>query len=297
MISGVLPVDKPAGFTSFDVIAKLRGILGERRLGHSGTLDPMATGVLPVFIGAATKAADILPDQTKSYRAGFVLGFSTDTQDTSGKISERSGLKVAREDIERELGGFLGISMQLPPMYSAVKVGGKRLYDLAREGKTAERTPRKIEISEINLLSFDEKTQSGEISVCCSKGTYIRTLINDLGERLGTFGAMSGLRRTYSQGFDISACFTLDEIQSAKDAGRLNELIMPVEICFSGYPALHLSPEQARMYKNGVRLDPKRVRGCGAEGLYRVFGPEFLGLGQLGEDLRSYKNFWGKTDG
>ncbi|MBQ8623221.1 MAG: tRNA pseudouridine(55) synthase TruB [Oscillospiraceae bacterium] len=295
MKTGVILVNKPKGFTSFDVIAKMRGILKERRLGHSGTLDPMATGVLPVFVGKATKACDILPDNEKSYRAEFKLGFMTDTQDTTGTVTKTSNAKASEKEILAALEGFKGKISQLPPMYSAVQVGGKRLYDLARQGIEVEREPREIEVYEILLEEFDEADQSGVLFISCSKGTYIRTIINDLGEKLGTLGAMSELIRTSSQGFVLEDCLTLDEIQAAADEGRLDELIKPLDECFKAYAEIGLSEKQTQMYKNGIKLDASKVKGAESAGLYRVYGDEFLGLAEIkqGEDIiRVYKNFW-----
>lgn len=293
MIFGVIPVDKPAGFTSFDVIAKCRGILKEKRLGHSGTLDPMATGVLPVFIGRATKAIDILPDGEKRYRAEFELGRSTDTQDRTGETLATSAKKVEEADVEAALKGFIGKIAQIPPMYSAVKVGGKRLYDLARAGVEVERKPREIEIFDLSLIGFDAKTQSGALEISCSKGTYIRTLINDLGERLGTLGIMTELRRTYSQGFEISQCVTLDKLEEYAKANRIDELIIPIERCFECFPRIDLSEKQERMYKNGVLLDAARVAGAYGDGLYRTYGSGFLGIAKVsGGEIRVCKNFW-----
>lgn len=295
MKQGVILVNKPAGFTSFDVIAKMRRILKERRLGHSGTLDPMATGVLPVFVGKATKACDILPENEKSYLAGFVLGHSTDTQDTTGKTVATSDKKVSEAKIASALQGFKGKIMQLPPMYSAVQVGGKRLYDLARQGIEVEREAREIEVFDIRLESFCYESQSGELFVSCSKGTYIRTVINDLGEVLGTFGAMSSLKRMSSQGFRIDNCLTLEEIEAISKDGRIDEIIKPIDECFKAYPEIRLSEKQAGMYKNGIKLDRSRVSGADKAGLYRVYGDEFLGLAEIRPDeeiLRIYKNFW-----
>ena len=288
-MTGVVAIDKPEGFTSFDVVAKCRGILKERRIGHSGTLDPLATGVLPVFVGRATRAVDILPDTDKSYVAGFKLGFSTDTQDTTGEITAKSGVTVSESEVAEALSGFLGEQLQLPPMYSAVRVGGKRLYELARAGKTVERQPRRIEIYGIRLLNFDENTQSGELSVDCSKGTYIRTLINDLGERLGALGAMSALRRTRSQGFTLEQCVTLDQLEAASASGCLGGLILPVESCFLSYPEIRLSQRAAERYKNGVT-----VSGIEGSGLVRVYSDGgFLGLGSITESgLKTFKGFW-----
>lgn len=293
MISGVIPVDKPAGFTSFDVIAKCRGILKQKRLGHSGTLDPMATGVLPVFIGGATKAIDILPDAQKRYRAEFELGRSTDTQDRTGRVLATRDRIVSRETLVRVFPEFVGRISQIPPMYSAVKVGGKRLYDLARAGVEVERKPREIEIFSLELLGFDEKKQSGALEISCSKGTYIRTLINDLGERLGTLGVMTELRRTYSQGFEMSQCVTIDKIEEYAKAGRADELMIPVERCFGDLPRIDLSEKQEKMYKNGVKLDTARVKAAGGDGLYRAYGSDFIGIAEIScGEIRVYKNFW-----
>ena len=296
MISGVIPIDKPEGFTSFDVIAKCRGILKERRLGHSGTLDPLATGVLPVFVGRATKAIDLLPDHEKRYVAGFKLGYSTDTQDVSGETLSTSEKRVTRRDIEEAIPRLVGKIMQVPPMYSAVKVDGKRLYDLARAGKTVERTAREIEIFSLTLRGFDEKLQSGGLEIACSKGTYIRTLINDLGETLGTLGVMTELRRTYSQGFDIDGCVKLEALEEAVKAGRLDELIVPVERCFECYPKIVLDEKLERLYRNGVKLDYGRV-GCREDGRYRVYGSVFIGLGiARNGEFKTLKNFVGDNN-
>ncbi len=295
MKSGVILVNKPSGFTSFDVIAKMRGILKERRLGHSGTLDPMATGVLPVFVGKATKACDILPENEKSYRAGFVLGCSTDTQDTTGAITQKSDKRASKEEILSALEGFKGKIMQLPPMYSAVQVNGKRLYDLARQGIEVERTPREIEVYDIRLEEFDEESQSGNLFISCSKGTYIRTIIHDLGLKLETLGTMSALERTSSQGFKLENCLTLDEIQAVADNGRLDDIVKPIDECFKEYPEIRLSEKQAKMYQNGIKLDANKVSDAKGMGIYRIYGTDFLGLCEIkeGEDIiRVYKNFW-----
>ena len=185
MLNGIICVNKPEGFTSFDVIAKLRGILRMKKIGHSGTLDPMATGVLPVFAGSATRAISILPDTDKSYLAGFRLGLVTDTQDITGKILEEKPFSVSMQEIEAKAPLFRGNIKQIPPMYSAVSVGGKRLYELARKGIDIDRPAREIFIDNFDITEFDEKTGCGKLSVTCSKGTYIRTLIHDLGQELG----------------------------------------------------------------------------------------------------------------
>ncbi|MEG2083411.1 MAG: tRNA pseudouridine(55) synthase TruB, partial [Oscillospiraceae bacterium] len=197
-MNGIIIVDKPAGYTSFDVIAKLRGILGERRLGHGGTLDPMATGVLPVFAGNATKAVDFLPDETKRYTATVRLGILTDTGDITGTITEKSDKNCTLQELECALCSFVGAQKQVPPMYSAIKKDGKRLYELARKGKTVEREPRNIEITELRLVDFDESVREFAIDVLCSKGTYIRTLAEDIAASMGLVAALCALRRTMS---------------------------------------------------------------------------------------------------
>lgn len=293
MKSGVIVINKPAGFTSFDVIAKCRGILKERRLGHSGTLDPMATGVLPVFIGRATKAIDILPDGRKCYLARFKLGFSTDTQDSTGEPKDRSDKRAERAEIEAVLPEFTGRIMQTPPMYSAVKVGGKRLYDLARQGIEVERAPREIEIFRLELTDFDPDAREGGLEIDCSKGTYIRTLINDIGEKLGTFGHMTALTRSYSQGFTLAQSVDLSRLEELARAGRAAETVIPIAECFGCFPKIRLSERQERLYRNGVRLDPQRIEGAPQDGVYRVYGGGFLGLAKVeGGELRGFKSFW-----
>ena len=279
--SGVLCVNKPQDFTSFDVVAKLRGILHIRRLGHGGTLDPMATGVLPVFVGTATKACDIMPDNTKSYRAGFRLGQTTDTQDITGEVRTVSDKPVSREDILARLPDFTGKIMQLPPMYSAVQVNGQRLYDLARRGVEVEREAREIEVHSLVLTEYSHDTREGVLEIECGKGTYIRTIINDLGEALGCGGIMTSLVRTGSGGFGLEDCHTFEEIQKACEEDRLAELILPIGRVFAGMPRLRLNEAQTRMYRCGVKLDTSRVRDI-REGVeeYAVYGSDggFIGI-------------------
>ena len=279
-MNGILCVNKPQDFTSFDVVAKLRGILQMKRLGHGGTLDPMATGVLPVFVGCATKACDIMPDNTKSYRAGFRLGCTSDTQDVWGTVSELSGKAVAESDILAVLPEFTGRIMQLPPMYSAVQVNGKRLYDLARQGIEVEREAREIEVSGLVLESYDSVSREGVLSIECGKGTYIRTIINDIGEKLGCGGIMTSLVRTSSCGFSLDECFTFEQIQQARDEGRLEELILPVDRVFEALPAIRLGEAQTRMYRSGVKLDISRVRDVRPDAdTYRVYGNDGAFIG------------------
>ncbi|MBQ8959670.1 MAG: tRNA pseudouridine(55) synthase TruB [Ruminococcus sp.] len=295
-MNGILIVNKPEGFTSFDVIAKLRGILKMRRLGHGGTLDPMATGVLPVFVGSATRACDIMPDNTKSYRAGFCFGQTTDTLDITGTVLTESDTGASRQEIEELLPQFRGDIMQLPPMYSAVQVDGKRLYDLARKGETVERTPRPAQVMRLEILSYDQEERQGELEIVCGKGTYIRTIISDIGEKLGCGGVMTSLVRTSSGGFSIEESHTLDEIQRAADEGRAEELILPIGRVFSSLKRLSLSQPQTKMYRNGVKLDLDRVRGVVPDcDTYAVYGSEgeFIGTARADREnglLRVGKN-------
>jgi len=287
-MNGILCVNKPQDFTSFDVVAKLRGILRERRLGHGGTLDPMATGVLPVFVGTATKACDIMPDNTKSYRAGFRLGESTTTQDVTGEVLTRSDMAVGGEALRAVIPEFIGDIMQLPPMYSAVQVNGQRLYDLARKGVEVEREPRPITVYGIDLVSYDEGAREGVLDISCGKGTYIRTIINDIGERLGCGGVMTSLVRTSSGGFTLADCFTFEQIQQARDEDRLEELILPIERVFTKLPKLRLGEAQMRMYRNGVKLDLARIRDIKAGVTeYAVYGSDGAFIGTALADFEN----------
>jgi tRNA pseudouridine55 synthase len=295
-MNGILCVNKPDGFTSFDVVAKLRGILQMKRLGHGGTLDPMATGVLPVFVGNATKICDIMPDNTKSYRAGFRLGKTSDTQDITGNILSESDKAVTEAELLDVLPCFTGSIMQIPPMYSAVQVNGKRLYDLARQGIEVERTPRNIIIDNLRLEEYNPATREGKLFIACSKGTYIRTIISDIGEKLGCGGIMTSLIRLSSGGFTLDDCHTFEEIQSAKENGCLEELILPPERVFVDLPVIRLGEVQTRMYRNGVKLDLSRLHDIidGAD-IYTVYGYDgsFIGTAKACREdgiLRVMKN-------
>ena len=291
-MNGILCVNKPQGFTSFDVVAKLRGILKIKRIGHGGTLDPMATGVLP-----ATKACDIVPDTSKSYRAGFRLGITTDTLDITGKITAENQSRVAVKDILDVIPLFTGDIKQVPPMYSAIKIGGQKLCNLARNGIEIERPARDITIDSIKLESFDENSQSGIISVICSKGTYIRSLIDDIGGKLGCGGVMTSLVRTMSGGFTLEDCFTLEEIQNLADTGEIENTLYSVECVFNMLPKIMLNEVQTRMYRNGVKLDLNRIDGIKPEiPRYCVYGDDnrFIGVARTDFvkcELRVVKNF------
>lgn len=297
-MNGILILDKPSGFTSFDVVAVLRGLTREKRIGHTGTLDPMATGVLPLLLGCATRAEALLPDTDKEYEAGFRLGIATDTQDTTGKTVAESERGATAEQVESALNAFRGDILQVPPMVSALSVGGKRLYDLARQGIEIEREPRPVTIYRLELLAYDEAARSGTLRVACSKGTYIRTICADLGEALHTYGAMSSLRRTRASGFTVPDCVTLPRAKELAAEGRLEERVLPVETPFSALPAVGVSPAQTVRFLNGGALDLKRTALCRAapdEGsVYRVKSPDggFLGLGRAeGGQLRVLRLF------
>lgn len=281
-MNGIICVNKPQDFTSFDVVAKLRGILRIKRLGHGGTLDPMATGVLPVFVGTATKACDIMPDNTKSYRAGFRFGQTSDTQDITGEVLSSSDMPVSKDELLGVIPQFTGKIMQLPPMYSAVQVNGKRLYDLARQGIEVERTPREIQVDSLVLEEYNPEKREGVLSIACSKGTYIRTIINDIGETIGCGAIMTSLVRTSSGGFTLADCYTFEQIQQARDEDRLEELILPIERVFEKLPKLRLGEAQTRMYRNGVKLDLARVYNIRDDkDTYAVYGNDgcFIGTG------------------
>lgn len=283
MINGILCMDKPEGFTSFDVIAKLRGMMGIRKIGHAGTLDPMATGVLPLLVGSATKACDILPSEGKRYTAGFRFGAATDTQDSTGTVLREADGPVSHAALEALLPEFMGEIEQLPPMYSAVQVNGQRLYDIARQGREVEREPRTVLVESLALLGYDEETRSGTLDIRCSRGTYVRTILHDMGERLGVGGMMTSLRRTESSGFTLEDCITMEQAQRLAETHGFEQAVIPVERVFAPCPDIRLSEVQTRMFCNGVRLDLNRVPYRNEPGLHRVYGPEkrFLGVARL----------------
>lgn len=280
-MNGIICIDKPQGFTSFDVIGKLRGILKMRRLGHSGTLDPMATGVLPVFVGFATKACGILPDERKIYVAGFRLGQVSDTQDSTGTIlEEHDASGITEAQILQVLPQFVGDIAQIPPMYSAVSVDGKRLYELARQGKTVERKARQVHVDSITLTAFDEQTHEGTLEIHCGTGVYVRTILHDLGQILGCGAVMTQLRRTMSNGLSIEKCLTFELIQTLADEGRLADALIPIAEVFESMPKLQLDEKQTLHYRNGVKLGLSQFKRQLTDAQrYAVFGtPDgFLG--------------------
>lgn len=288
-MNGVIVVDKPQEFTSFDVVAVMRGILHTKKVGHSGTLDPMATGILPIFTGSATKAISLLPDSNKSYRAGFRLGQTSDTLDIWGNCTEQRNVNISAEIMLQTLERFTGDIMQIPPMYSALKVNGQKLCDLARKGIEVERKPRPVTISRLELVDFHDGTE-GTIDIDCSSGTYIRTLIDDIGAALGTGAIMTSLRRTKACGF--TGGFTLEQLK-AMPPEELRGLIKPIDEVFSEYPEIHLDERQRTLYLNGVRLDVNRLGNTPEDGqMCRVYSGEFLGMAKISADeLVSVKRF------
>ncbi|MBP5310328.1 MAG: tRNA pseudouridine(55) synthase TruB [Lachnospiraceae bacterium] len=257
MINGIINVYKEEGYTSFDVVAKLRGITKIRKIGHTGTLDPDATGVLPVCIGSATKLVDMLTDKTKEYVADMKLGITTDTQDISGQVIDKKEVNITIDEFRDAILSFIGASKQIPPMYSALKVDGKKLCDMARAGITVERKPRDINISDIEILEIDRT--SAKVRVSCSKGTYIRTLCNDIGERLGCGAVMTGLVRTRSGSFTIDKAYRLDQIEELSQKGELESIVTRVDEVFSDYARVTVSAETEKRVLNGnqIRLDSK----------------------------------------
>ena len=281
--NGIILVDKPADWTSHDVVEKLRGILHERRVGHSGTLDPMATGLLTVFVGTATRAVQFAETHNKRYVASLRCGYSTETQDTSGRVTAQTGISPTEDELTDVLPEFTGEISQIPPMYSAIKVSGKKLYELARKGETVERKPRTVNISELSLVGHDG--DDFVLSVSCSKGTYIRTLCNDIGERLGCLACMSALRRTNAGPFDVRDAHTLSEI--AEDPERY---IIPVDSLFSEHPAIGFSAAQTAKLKCGNILNVSAKNGT-----YRVYGEngDFLALANVSAGkLKTIKSFF-----
>ena len=289
MPTGIIIIDKPRDWTSMDVCGKLRRLLGERRVGHAGTLDPMATGVLPVFVGRVTRAVEFAEPGAKEYLAGLRLGLSTDTQDITGALLEKRPVTCSRSDVETVLERFRGDILQVPPMYSALKVNGQKLYELARKGKTVDRKPRPITVYELEL---GEQIGENEyaLRVKCSKGTYIRTLCQDIGTALGCGGCMSSLRRTMAAGFDLAQAVTIDKVIAAAENGTAESLLLPVDQYFRRYPEISISGESERRCRNG-----NDFRSKGADGLYRVYNADgaFLMLGErTGGVMRTVKSFF-----
>ena len=287
-MDGVIVIRKEKGFTSHDVVAKLRGILHMKKIGHTGTLDPDAEGVLPVALGKATRLVDMITDKEKTYEAVMRLGVVTDTQDMSGTVlSQTTELSVTEEELCTVVSSFVGDYMQVPPMYSALKVNGKKLYELAREGKTVERKPRPVRFYEIEIL--DISFPLVRFRVTCSKGTYIRTLCNDIGEKLGCGGAMEELLRTQSGNFTLEESMTLSQVEEAVANGTIGEKIVSIEDVLSMYPALICTPEGDRLLGNGNPVPEELVQGGSREEKVRMYKSSGNFTGIYGWDERKQK--------
>ena len=287
-MNGILLIDKQPDWTSNDVVAKLKGILHQRRIGHSGTLDPMATGLLVVFVGRATRAVAFAEGHDKRYLAGLRLGITTDTQDITGTVLEEKNVSVSMEELDQALALFRGEIQQVPPMYSAIKHQGRRLYDIARKGGEVERKPRTITIHDLRLIG----QQNGDwlLDVSCSKGTYVRTLCHDLGQTLGCGGCMSSLRRVQAGQFSVDQAVTLEQVQHMADEGRAEELLLPVDSLFDQYPACVVDAAQEKKIRCG-----NQVESGLAVGMYRVYnqGGDFLMLGRAEDGkMKTVKSFF-----
>ena len=288
MANGIVIIDKPQGWTSMDVCAKLRGILKTKQIGHAGTLDPMATGVLPVFVGQATRAMSFAESGEKEYIAGLRLGLTTNTQYTQGETLSQTAVVCRRAAVEAVLPRFTGDIEQIPPMFSAIKIGGQKLYELARKGQEIERPTRTVTIHGLELLEPEEPDGDWRLRFRCSKGTYVRTLCHDIGRALGCGGCMSSLRRTMAAGFTLAECRTIEEVQQQGES-----LLAATDSLFRQYPAYRIPSEQAdRRCRCGNPLTAEGLQ----PGLYRVYGTDgtFLCLSRWENGvLTSEKNFFG----
>jgi tRNA pseudouridine55 synthase len=290
-MTGIIALKKGENITSFFAVNKVRRIIGEKKCGHTGTLDPNATGVLPIAVGGATRFIELLPTHKKAYTATFKTGICTDTLDIWGQVTATYDKVVTFDEIREAALSFKGEIMQLPPMYSALKKDGVRLYELARQGVEVEREKRKCEIYELTV----EKAENGEYSLYCecSAGTYIRTLINDIGESLGCGAVMTSLCRSFACGIELSECFTLEELQELKEKDELYRALIPLDKLLEEYPQITVTENQAKRFSNGGSLMRERLKGALENGLYRVYGNgEFLGLGELdNENLKVKRVF------
>ena len=284
-MDGIVIVDKPEGWTSQDVVSKLRGVFQTRRIGHGGTLDPMATGVLPVFVGRATRGVEFFEHAEKTYEAVLRLGLATDTEDITGTVLEEKEVNISKEQFLPVLEKFRGEIQQIPPMYSAIKVNGQKLYDLARKGREVERQPRTITIHKLECLAFTGHT--AKLLVHCSKGTYIRTLCKDIGQALGCGGCMESLRRVTAGEYTIENSTPLQTLIESETPGQY---LLPVDSMFLTHPAVTLTEKQEKCCRNGVAFTTNLP-----EGTYRVYAGngEFLALSHMVEGkLTTIKSFW-----
>lgn len=282
-MTGIIPFYKGQNCTSFKAVAIVRHITNEKKCGHTGTLDPMATGVLPIALGRATRFIELLPDHTKSYQAEFRLGICTDTLDIWGEVTEQSGKTATYEAVKEAAESFKGQIMQVPPMYSALKKDGVRLYELARKGETVEREERPCEIYSLEIFPCENGDFSLEVT--CSAGTYIRTLISDIGEKLGTGAVMTSLERTKACALEKSRCVTEEMLKKYAEENRLNELLIPIEELLKEYPAVNVTTAQGKRFLNGGELSKERFYHKNIIGLCRVYADgDFLGIGEMAED-------------
>ena len=288
-MTGFVFLNKDEGMTSFFAASRLRRIFSTKKVGHTGTLDPMATGVLPVAVGGATRFIDFIPDSDKSYRARFLLGKTTDTLDITGQVLTESEVNVKREDVEKNIPDFTGEIFQVPPMYSALKKDGVRLYDLARQGIEVEREKRQITVYSLSLTDYEGENEF-EIDVSCSKGTYIRTLIDDMGKRLGCGAVMTKLERTKANGVDIADCLTLEELTALCEKGEEESSLHTVDRLLP-YDIIKVTDNQAKRFSNGGELDTERLKIIPQAGVYKVCSREgrFLGLGEITQDKTQLK--------
>lgn len=285
MYNGIINIYKEAGFTSHDVVARLRGILKQKKIGHTGTLDPEAVGVLPVCLGSATRICDMLTDQDKEYEADMLLGVETDTQDLTGRILADRPVRCSEDEARCAVLSFVGPYDQVPPMYSACKVGGRKLYELAREGKEVERSPRRVLISSIEITDMDLPRIS--MRVTCSKGTYIRTLCHDIGQKLACGAAMQSLKRTRAGRFEIEESITLAQLEKLCRDGREQERILPVEAVFAHLPAIHVRKAYERLIRNGNAFYGHQAveeNLCGERIQARVYDEDGMFYGIYGYD-------------
>ena len=294
-MNGILCIDKPQHMTSFDCCALLRRLTGEKKIGHAGTLDPMATGVLPLMFGKATRAIPLLPTHRKSYRAEVQFGFQSDTLDVWGTVSATEKPFPTLSEIESILPRFTGDILQVPPMMSALKKDGVRLYDLARQGIEIEREARPVTIYALNIEDYDRQKGLLTLTCDCSAGTYIRTLCDDMGRALGCGAVLSGLRRTVAAGYELSACLTIEQCRALAQEGTLAVHVLPIETAFETYTALTVTKPQATRFQNGGELSAERLSRSPRQGeILRVKAPDgtFLGLGRLEqESLRVVRIF------
>ncbi|MBQ9859858.1 MAG: tRNA pseudouridine(55) synthase TruB [Clostridia bacterium] len=277
-MDGILCIDKPEGMTSFVCCAILRRLLGVKKVGHAGTLDPNATGVLPLLIGRATKILDRLPVHDKAYEATLQFGAVSDTLDIWGKVEQTGALPPTTRQIDEALPAFRGDILQVPPMTSALKKDGVRLYELARQGIEIERQARPVTIYSLERLGGDEAAGTLSLACSCSKGTYIRSICDDLGRNLGCGAVMTALRRTMAAGFTLADCITIDEAKALAEQGKLAEKLLPTEQALAAYPAITVTAPQAHRFQNGGALALERLRRP-VEGVVRVYSPDGVCIG------------------